>query len=105
MGYTVTAPLVIVKDDVGVMHHVYSGGRLPANADKDHVEQLVDGGLVEEVDDPKAEEVEEVERPDGRGSRDKWADYAKTRGASEDEVKPESEGGLSKSDLVAKYGN
>lgn len=109
MTYAVTAPLVIVKDDEGTMHHVYFGGRIPANADEEHVKQLLEGEMIEEVQDAPDEAQDatpdEPQRPDGRAGREKWAEYAKLRGASEDEVKPESEGGLSKADLVEKYGN
>lgn len=107
MGYAVTAPLVIVKDDEGHMHHVYQGGRIPSNADEKHVQALLDGDLIEEVSDESSEQaaVEEVEKPDGRASREKWAEYAKTKGASDDELKSVEQGGLSQADLRAKYGN
>jgi hypothetical protein len=47
MGYKVVAPLVIVKDKDGAMHHVYQDGFLPDSADPDHVKDLVAGGMVE----------------------------------------------------------
>lgn len=38
--------------------------------------------------------------PGDRASREEWADYARHRGASDDETRP---GGLSKADLKARY--
>lgn len=103
MGYAVTAPLVIVADDTGQMHHVYTGGRLPANADEKHVQQLLDDGLVEKVeadaDAPPADEA-----PKGNASREEWAAYAATKGAPEEETRPVDEGGLKQTELREKYG-
>jgi hypothetical protein len=44
-------------------------------------------------------------KPRGNASRADWAAYAGSQGAPEDETKPVEEGGLSQSDLRAKYGN
>jgi len=44
-------------------------------------------------------------KPRGNASRADWAAYAASQGASEDETKAVEEGGLSQSDLRAKYGN
>jgi hypothetical protein len=44
------------------------------------------------------------EAPAGNANRQEWADYARTQGASEDELKDPSEGGLGRDDLRAKYG-
>jgi hypothetical protein len=44
------------------------------------------------------------EAPAGNASREAWAEYAATKGASEDELKDPAEGGLSRDELRAKYG-
>lgn len=63
-AYRVTAPLVIVRDETGASHHVYQGGLLPDSADKDHVQQLVDGELVEKVKAAPAPEPAPAEKSD-----------------------------------------
>jgi len=105
MTYKVTAPLVIVKDKAGVMHHVYEGGLVPDDADPEHLKQLRESGMVKSVKateapaEPKADGA-----PKGNASRDEWAKFAADRGAPEDETKPVDEGGLSQSALRDKYG-
>lgn len=102
MGYKVVAPLVIVRDKDGAMHHVYDGGLLPDNADADHVKQLLDSGMVKKVKvdeapaEPKAEGA-----PKGNASREEWAKFATDRGAPEEETR---EGGLTQTELRDKYG-
>ena len=44
-------------------------------------------------------------KPKGNASRDAWAAYATAQGASEDETRPEDEGGLSRDALRDKYGS
>jgi hypothetical protein len=105
MAYQVTAPLVIVKDKGGVMHHVYQGGLLPENADEKHVKQLLADKMVEKAkvaDQPTESKTEGA--PQGNASREAWAEFAKGKGASEDELKDPAEGGLSRDDLREKYG-
>jgi hypothetical protein len=57
-SYKVTSPLVIVKQTNDRYVHVYEGGFLPSDADEEHVQQLVEGGLVEEADLPSEPEAE-----------------------------------------------
>lgn len=98
----VTAALVIVKDEDGVMHHVYEGGLVPSNADPDHLKQLRESGMVKKVADteqpsePKADGA-----PKGNASREEWAKFAALRGAPDEETR---EGGLSQTELREKYG-
>lgn len=98
----VTAPLVIVKDKDGVMHHVYEGGLVPDNADPEHLKQLRTSGMVKSVKateapaEPKADGA-----PKGNASREEWAGWAAKQGAPEEETR---EGGLSQTDLRDKYG-
>lgn len=42
--------------------------------------------------------------PKGNASREDWAAYATKKGAPEEETKPVEDGGLSRDDLKAKYG-
>lgn len=44
--YVVTGPLAIVNDTDGKPVYVYRDGLLPTNSDPDHVQHLVDVGLV-----------------------------------------------------------
>lgn len=48
--------------------------------------------------------AEQLERPSRGDSREKWAAYAKDRGAPEDELVPVDEGGLTRDRLREKYG-
>jgi hypothetical protein len=101
MAYQVDAPLVIVKDKGGVMHHVYQGGLLPENADEKHVKQLLAEKMVSKT---KVADQPTDAAPQGNASREAWAEFAKGKGASEDELKDPAEGGLSRDDLREKYG-
>lgn len=46
MGYTVVAPLVILRDEMGVLHHLYRDAPVPDGMDKKHLRQLVNDGMV-----------------------------------------------------------
>src|SRR6185369_8941549 len=106
----------------------YAGAPVPPNANPEDVERLVRKGYLVEADSFAGEHVavpaaaatiaERVDRaqaavdaaqaggkPRGNASRADWAAYAASQGASEDETKAVEEGGLSQSDLRAKYGN
>lgn len=109
--YRVRAPYVTlkVKDPVGnpVIKGFYEGAIVPDSADEDNVRSLLDGEMLEQVDDAAAEpEVEPepeppaFERPAGNASQEAWATYALESGqASEDEVK-----GLTRDELRELYG-
>lgn len=114
--YYVVAPLVIATDELGAKHYFYQGGPLPSSIGKDELDRLEAGGLIASNEAEVAEAfaagsltepaapVADGGKPDGRSSREKWAEYAKSNGATDDELKPVEEGGLSKADLTAKYG-
>ena len=51
-GYTVTAPLVLVRDTGGVLRYAYAGDPVPADADEEAVGQLLKDGFIAEVADP-----------------------------------------------------
>lgn len=105
MGYTVITPLVIVRDNTGSMHHVYQGGLLPENADEDHVKQLLEGKMVEKAKAPAPAADKPADgKPAGNADRATWAEYAKTKGATDEELKEPAEGGLGRDELRDKYG-
>ncbi len=124
----VTAPYVMLKvrDDVlgGVtVREFYKGAVLPDGADKADVERLRGKGMLGQVEFPDPEPVVPQERlsgsqkgaenssvaatgkPAGNASRDDWAAYAAATGAPQDDTRPVDQGGLSRDDLRAKYGN
>lgn len=102
MTYKVTAPLVIVKDNKGSMHHIYEGGLLPENADGEHVKLLLaDKMVVKAKADEAPAEPKADGAPKGNASRAEWAEFAKSQGAPDEET---ADGGLSQSELRDKYG-
>jgi len=98
--YVATAPLVIATDEQGARHHLYEGSPLPANISKDEVKRLSDGGFIASPKVKKAE-PKEGEAPAGNASREVWAEFAKGKGAPDEETR---EGGLSQTELREKYG-
>lgn len=48
--------------------------------------------------------AEPAEVPKGNASREEWAAYAKSKGASDEEVGPVEDGGFNRDDLRAQYG-
>lgn len=61
-------------------------------------------GASSQVHSPASEDVSEVPAPGGRDSREKWAAYARTRGASDTDVAPVDQGGLTRDQLRERYG-
>ncbi|WP_433078875.1 hypothetical protein ACQP1P_38590 [Dactylosporangium sp. CA-052675] len=132
--YKVTSPYVTlrVRDDVlgqEVLAGFYAGAPLPSNVNQEDLERHVRKGMVAEEGTPEADaavvggqpvvfgqsdagtpqsqvdQQQRGDRPRGNASRADWAAYAASQGAPEDETKAEDEGGLSRDDLRAKYGN
>jgi hypothetical protein len=109
-SYRVVAPYVTlkVKDDTGssVVRGYYEGGIVDNVADEDQAKAQMDLGLLEKVKASEAPKQDEppADVPAGNASRDDWAAYATSKGASADETKPVDEGGLKQADLRAKYG-
>jgi len=102
MGYVVSSPLVIAADDSGRQHYFYDGMPLPASITQDELDRLAADGMITEVADVEPpEEVPADGAPKGNASRDEWAAYAKSQGAPDEETK---DGGLSQTELRAKYG-
>lgn len=132
--YKVTAAYVTVRvrDEISgkdVLLGFYAGSPLPEGVNQDDLERHIRKGMVAEEGTPEADaaviggepvvfdaagsptpqsQVEQQsrnDRPHGNASRETWAAYASTKGASGEETKPVDEGGLSRDDLRAKYGN
>ncbi|GAA2516702.1 hypothetical protein [Winogradskya humida] len=57
-----------------------------------------------EMPEPTVEEPSMAEKPSGRDSRERWAAYAATKGATEAELAPVDEDGLTREQLREKYG-
>jgi hypothetical protein len=110
-SYKVLAPYVTTKvKDVSGQHVVmgyYRDGLIQNPADQDHVDALVNLGMLEEADAPVVETEEPAdESPKGNASREEWAVYAKDKkGAPDEETRPVEEGGLKQTELREKYGN
>lgn len=75
MSFKVVAPLVIAKDQVGLLHHVYEGGVIPWLSDE-QAKHFLEEGLVEEVasadaqpSDDDGDEVEVQVGEDGKPLR------------------------------------
>lgn len=106
MTYKVIAPLVIVKDDKGAQHHLYEGAVVFSNADPDHLEQLLDSGMVEEFEVPAEPEPEPdappvpLEEPKKSASKADWVEYAVSKGADRAEAEA-----ANRDDLVVVWGS
>jgi len=44
------------------------------------------------------------DQPAGNAKRDDWAEFARSKGAPEEELVPPEEGGLTRAELIDKYG-
>lgn len=108
MSYRVTAPLVLAKDQSGLIHHVYQGAVIPWLSDEQE-KHFLDSGLVEKVgakegpvlaelvtDEPVAEDGD---KPLRTASKAAWVDYAVTKGVDREEAEA-----ASKQDLIDLYG-
>lgn len=96
--YTVTAPLVIVRNEDGSDRYVYQGAVLPSGGlAAGEAKRLMDDGLISS-DAAPAPMGEVVEKPVGNGSLQAWQEYAVSRGASQDDLD-----GKSRDDLRDEY--
>ncbi|SIC56369.1 Uncharacterised protein [Mycobacteroides abscessus subsp. abscessus] len=104
MGYLVTAPLVIVKDQVGKLHHTYHGATIPWLSDEQR-DHLLGLGMIQEdgtapvaaVADQGA--VETVAKPLSLAPTEDWIKYGVSQGHNEAELK-----GLEKPELIELLG-
>lgn len=113
--------LLKVKDVAGsdVVLGYYKDAVVP-NVEDRNAQHHIDSGLAEEysdtVDEPTVEPTPPADgtsgpggdvstaTPKGNASREEWAAYALSVGASEDETRPVEEGGLKQTELRDKYG-
>jgi hypothetical protein len=66
MTLRVRVPLAVVKTDGGYVH-VYDGGLVPDNADREHVKLLLADGAVENDEaKPESKKTEDDEKPEPR---------------------------------------
>lgn len=50
MGYRVTAPLVVARQDNGTDVYLYAGSPVPETVGKDELDRLSEGGFIESGD-------------------------------------------------------
>lgn len=104
MFYTVTKPLIVVRDELGAQHMFYEGASFSSEGlDKDHVEQLEEEGFIEEREEPELPENAGDQgdgAPTKSASKGDWEAYARSQGATDEDLD-----GLTKDELVAKYGD
>lgn len=93
-NYTVTAPLVVLRQQDGSYVHLYEGTPVPDSGDTNHVKQLVDYGMLSAAADEPADGP-----PARSASKADWEDYARSQGATDADIN-----GVTKDDLVAAYG-
>jgi hypothetical protein len=109
----VIAPLVLVRDEQGRIHHCYENAVIDA-IDADHADYLLAQGMVVAVDDTRQPPVaadrgepDQVEvgggdpavdrpRPPHVAAKERWIDYAVTQGFSADEASA-----MTKAQLIA----
>lgn len=95
-NYVVTAPLVIVRQKDGSRVHVYAGAPVPKDADREHLEQLIDQDMVEKAAEP---ESDEDGAPAKSAAKAEWEAYARAQGATDEDLE-----GKTKDELVSTYG-
>lgn len=96
-AYKVTGPLATPYLEDGARIYIYEGGILPDGLREGEVERLVDLGLVEETD---VAPEDEAGPPAKSASKADWEAYARSQGASDDDLE-----GQTKDDLIASYGD
>jgi hypothetical protein len=90
--YTVTAPLVLAKDEEGHTHHVYQGGIIEWLSDEQAAHFLTEG-LVE-----KTGTSDDDGKPAKAAPKADWVEHAVADGYDRDEVEA-----MTKADLVALF--
>lgn len=84
MSYTVTAPLVLARDQEGAVHHYYEGAAISWLSDeqREHFQAL---GLISSGTGPDEPEGGD-EAPTKAAPKGDWVDYAEAEGYDRDEV-------------------
>ena len=105
MGYLVTAPLVIPKDQSGRRHHHYQGSFLHWLSDEER-DHFLRKGLIEEVAHAEAAQAgvvpleSLVEKPKKTASKEEWVRFGASKGNSEVELNQ-----LTKEELIDLLGD
>lgn len=109
-GYTVTAPLVTARTENGRIVYLYFGDVVPSGLSQESIDHLRGLGFVKAGEEPvatilpapKVDEapapVSEVDKPAGNAGLEEWTAYARSKGATDDDLK-----GLSRNDVRDLY--
>ena len=108
-GYTVTAPLVTARTENGRIVYLYFGDLVPSGLSQESIDHLRELGFVRGGDEPTAtilpapevrvfEGVSGVDKPAGNAGLDEWTVYARSQGATDDDLE-----GLSRNDVRDLY--
>lgn len=95
MAFTVTAPLVLAKDENGQTHHVYQGGVIHYLSDEQRAHFLAEK-LVEEVDGDG--DSEDDGRPKKTAPKADWVEYAVVKDYDRDDIEA-----MNKADIQALF--
>ncbi len=107
MGYKVTAPLVLVRDQQGGVTYHYNEALLPSDVGGEQLQQLLDAGMVEKTgsdprqttDEQDAPPTVQVKKPAQVAPKEAWVEYAVSRGATPAEAEL-----LTKQELIEQHG-
>lgn len=101
-NHTVTAPLVVLRQQDGSRVHLYQGAPVPDTADSEHVDQLVELGMLGKAETAVAAASGEAPAgpPAKSASKADWEAYARSQGATDADLD-----GATKDDIVAIYGD
>jgi hypothetical protein len=82
--YAVTAPLVVARLEDGSVRYLYENATVPtSDLAKGELARLRDGGFIAATEEPRPAAAKPAGPPARNGSRDDWAAYALTLGATE----------------------
>lgn len=98
MSYSINAPLVITRNEDGSDLYLYQGSPLPSHVRGDELKRLKDGGFLS-GDDKPVDEKPADEKPHGNASLETWQKFAKSKGASDEDLD-----GLSRDEVRELYG-
>lgn len=83
-AYVVTAPCVVARIEDGTVRYLYEGARVPtSDLVKGELARLRDGGFIAAVEESAPDAPATAGPPARNASRDDWAAYALTQGATE----------------------
>lgn len=104
MSYEVTSPLVIVRnaDGEGGDGYFYEGATIPSGYNDERCDELVEDGMLEEVDG-SSDVVDEDKAPAKSASKGDWVAYATHEARGDDQLTEEEANGLTKDELVERF--